>query len=242
MKNEEKSKAFEVGNKITSDAMKAGKDVFVQFKDFLDWLIDTFALDLLIQYEGDYERIFNSRSGNAVFLESLFTWFQIVNEGLKRHECIDFFGEVYETMFQSSAKAHRNQQYFTPDYIFDFIARIQINEGNSKKMNFCSEPSCGSGRGLLKIWQEADWKDKFFFYAEDLDPISVKMCALNMMINGMHGWVICHNTLFPEDFKMGYAINEVRHPYPCNSYSIRKISREEFIKASIKNITNEKSI
>lgn len=230
METELKNKAFEIGKRIISEAMKTGKDTIVQFQDFLDWLIETFSLESLLKNKCNYEKLFDSIKDSNVFYECLTVWVNTVNESLKRHECIDFFGEVYETMFQTNAKAQRNQQYFTPDYIFDFIARIQLDGTNKYQYKYCSEPSCGSGRGLLKIWQKADWKDKYFFYAEDLDPVSVKMCALNMMINGMFGLVICHNTLFPEDFILGYAVNEVRHPYPCNYYSIRPITKDEFLK------------
>lgn len=229
--------AFLVGKNLISESMKSGKDSTVQFQEFLDWLIDSFSLENLLKYNCNYEKLFESRKDQAVFFTCMTNWIEVINAELKDHKCVDFFGEIYEIMFQSSAKAQRNQQYFTPEYIFDFIARIQ--QGNNKEsIKFCNEPSCGSGRGLLKIWQEADWKDKYIFYAEDLDPISVKMCALNMMVNGMVGYVICHNTLLPDDFIMGLAVNEVRYPFPCNLYSIRRISKEEFLPAE-KKIPNQ---
>lgn len=223
-----KERAIKVGRSLISESMKSGKDSTVQFQEFLDWLINLFSLENLLKHNCNYEMLFDSVKEDATFYHCMKNWIEAVNKELGEHRCLDFFGEIYEIMFQSSAKAQRNQQYFTPEYIFDFIARIQQGQ-NNETIKFCNEPSCGSGRGLLKIWQEANWKDKYIFYAEDIDTVSVKMCALNMMINGMVGYVICHNTLFPDDFIMGLAVNEVRYPFPSNYYSIRKMTKAEFM-------------
>ena len=75
--------------------------------------------------------------------------------------------------------------------------------------------------------EEKDWRS--YYVAEDLDGTSVKMCALNMLIHGMRGCCICHDTLL-RDFAFGYEINEVRYPFPCECYSIRGMTIEEYLK------------
>lgn len=71
-------------------------------------------------------------------------------------------------------------------------------------------------------------KTKFYYYyAEDLDPICVKMCALNFMIHGMLGQVVHHDAL-KQDFLGAYEVNEIKWPIPTPCCSIRKISEEEY--------------
>lgn len=67
-----------------------------------------------------------------------------------------------------------------------------------------------------------------YYQGEDIDFSSVKMCALNMMIHGMHGRAIRHDTLMePVSFDYVFEINEVRYPFPTPFYSLRKIRYKE---------------
>ena len=224
-----KARAEQAADKIIAYATSNGKDIPVCFQDWLQWLIALFSVDTLIKHNGDYNAIMSgAKTNHPLFAECLTMW---VNESLEyqqQHKCVDFFGEVYELCFQSKSKAARMGQYFTPYSIGSLMSRCLGKQEECDGVIFCSEPSCGSGRNLLAIWQDADWNQKYVFYAEDLDPVSVKMCALNMMINGMFGYVICHNTLMPDDFIFAYAVNEVRDPVPCNYFSIRQIGQEAF--------------
>lgn len=225
----DKTLAEQSADKIIAYALSFGKDVVVCFQDWLQWLISLFSVDNLIKHNADYNAIMNAaKTDHPLFSECLIMW---VKESLvyqQQHKCVDFFGEVYEWCFQSKSKASRMGQYFTPYSIGSLMSRCLNWQETSDGIVFCSEPSCGSGRNLLALWQDADWNQKHVFYAEDLDPVSVKMCALNMMINGMIGYVVCHNTLIPDDFSFAYAVNEVRDPMPCDYFSIRQISQEEF--------------
>lgn len=74
-----------------------------------------------------------------------------------------------------------------------------------------------------------------YYVGEDIDGISCKMCALNLMVHGARGRVICHDTIAsPVYFNWGYEINEVRYPIPTPFYSLRLISNvrtdEEIVK------------
>ncbi len=219
-----------VADRLITDASKTGRDVPVYFQELLAWLVEAFSIQKLIKYNMNYSELFAELEvENPVFHSCLVDWVKSVDACLAEHKCIDFFGEVYEWCFQSKSKASRMGQYFTPGSIGKLMADIlHEKEEESSRVICCSEPSCGSGRNLLAVWEKADWSRRYAFFAEDLDPVSIKMCALNMMINGMFGYVICHNSLFPDDFIFGYAVNEVRNPIPCNYYSIRQISAEEY--------------
>lgn len=224
-----KSRSEHAAAMIIADAAKSGKDIQVYFQDWLQWLIEVFSVDNLLKYDGNYTTLLmNAKKEKPIFAECMTLW---VNEALKyqdQHKCVDFFGEVYEWCFQSKSKAARMGQYFTPYTIGSLMSKCLGKQEKCEGTIFSSEPSCGSGRNLLALWQDADWNKRHIFYAEDLDPVSVKMCALNMMMNGMLGYVVCHNTLIPDDFIFAYAINEVRDPIPTDYFSIRQISQEEF--------------
>lgn len=60
----------------------------------------------------------------------------------------------------------------------------------------------------------------------DLDPVSVKMCTLNMTINGMTGIVTHANSLTGKVFGC-YVVNEVKYPLPCPACSIRCVFRNK---------------
>lgn len=231
METKTKSLAEQASAIIIANAVKSGKDTIIYFQDWLQWLIEVFCVDNLLKYDYNYSLLMsNAKKEKPIFAECLTLW---VNEALEYqnlHKCVDFFGEVYEWCFQSKSKAARMGQYFTPYTIGSLMSKCLGRQEECEGTIFCSEPSCGSGRNLLAIWQDADWNKRHIFYAEDLDPVSVKMCALNMMMNGMLGYVVCHNTLVPDDFIFAYAINEVRDPFPSNYFSIRQISQEEFNK------------
>ena len=105
----------------------------------------------------------------------------------------------------------------------------KINGGISGKTG---DPACGSGRTLLAAYTE---NKSGYYVGEDIDGISCKMCALNLMVHGARGRVICHDTIAsPVYFNWGYEINEVRYPIPTPFYSLRLISNvrtdEEIVK------------
>lgn len=60
---------------------------------------------------------------------------------------------------------------------------------------------------------------------QDIDPVSCKMCALNLMVYGCGGSVTQMDTLKYSGEWNAYYINEVRYPFPTTSYSIRRGKR-----------------
>ena len=150
-------------------------------------------------------------------------WLEKVTTAMGKGKWLDYFGELYESEYQSKGKASSTGQFFTPDALCDLMSAITIDkDSESGKISDCA---CGSGRTLLAHFAKVNDK-KGYYIAEDIDVVSVKMCALNMMIHGMRGRVIQHDTLRdPNTFDFGFEVNEVRYPFPTPYYSLRRISK-----------------
>ena len=89
-----------------------------------------------------------------------------------------------------------------------------------------SDCAVGSGRLLLAHYMKVTKTDhsrgrRFKYEGQDSDIIACKMCALNLMVYGMNGTVICRDTLANSTPTIIYHINEVRYPIPTMYYSIR---------------------
>lgn len=209
---------------LTRLSMSSGKDFRDIFCDMLDFFIDTFDMNNLMKHHCDMVLLIqDAKEKNADFCECLTEWAVTVNKEMAQGRCHDFFGAVYEEEVKSAYKAAKLGQFFTPVALCDVCAKIIMN----KDAHTVNDPTCGSGRLLLSAFQDSD-KSRFnYFVGEDLDSVSVKMCALNMMMNGMFGHVVCHDTL-RQDFHFAYAINELQWPFPSGVPSIRKLTQQQY--------------
>ncbi|MDE6853750.1 MAG: SAM-dependent methyltransferase [Muribaculaceae bacterium] len=206
-------------------AHSTGRDMQSVFTEMLDFFLDTFDTINFLNFKGDMIALFASRKEiNPTMFETLEHWLRCANKSIIENGVSDFFGELYESMFLGKSKASAMGQFFTPLPLCQHMAALL----QTPDARVIGEPSCGSGRNVLAHYQYADKTKLFKYRCEDLDPTSVKMCALNMMINEMYGSVVCHDSLDPNSFHFGYAINEVRYPIPSPFYSIRKISPKEY--------------
>jgi type I restriction-modification system DNA methylase subunit len=98
----------------------------------------------------------------------------------------------------------------------------RVSEPCEGKINDCA---CGSGRTLLAGASAAGFPRSNYYIGEDLDIVSVKMCALNLMIHGCQGRVVQHDTLTnPICFDYGFRINDIRYPIATPYYSLTRIS------------------
>lgn len=210
---------------IQSYAHSNGVDMVSVFQEVLDYLIEAFSVDAYIDCKGDYSLIFQlAEKKNPEFFPIIRRWIEKTDQDIKAEGCADFFGALYEECFLTHGKARNMGQYFTPMSLCLAMAAME----RKTDCPVFGEPSCGSGRNALAHWAVSDKSKLTFYRCEDLDPISVKMCALNMLMNGMYGTVICHNSLDPSDFIFAYAVNEVRVPIPTPAYSIRQLTKEQY--------------
>lgn len=104
----------------------------------------------------------------------------------------DALGQIYEHL-ASRSKASRMGQFFTPAGLCDVIARVTVGEDVMTKEQTIIDPACGSGRMLLSA--HAANREHGLMFAADLDPMCVKMCALNFWLHGIRGEVACMNSI-----------------------------------------------
>lgn len=207
----------EVINELGNYCQTFGKDFAIIFDEWLDWMIAFFDRDNVLRHDGDFSKIFNEMKESNETYYKCFT--SIAKETAKQIEdkgWFDAFGTIYEEKVKTGYKASSMGQFFTPAALCDGLARIAAD----KNRTFTYDPACGSGRLPLAMWGQLD-KDKFhYFMLGDLDPLSCKMSALNMMFNGMFGIVERRDAL-SVDFFVGYVVNEMCYPIPCAVPSIR---------------------
>lgn len=175
------------------------------FDDFLTMCIHAFGGDKSMPFRDARDKAlahYNMQEAellNKMFYEMI----RVYNEMIVVQErpWYDLFGDFYQTI-SSSGKASSFGQFFTPEPVCTMMAQITDNQGES-----CSDPCCGSGRMLLASKAH---NPKAKCYAADLDPVCAKMCAINMMMHGCDGEVVCINTLSMQDFRFAYRINPGR--------------------------------
>lgn len=201
--------------------MRMSPDPARALDQFLDYLLDTFEVENLERHKFNFEAAMTeAKAKNIDMFLLMLDWMIEVTEAMINHETLDFFGRMYEEFWKGKSKASALGQFFTPECLCTLMARMmKVEENGVTKYNDCA---CGSGRTLLAAWGEADWKKLHWFTAEDIDCVSCKMTALNMMIHGMVGRVVQQDTLLLTTPYVIYHVNEVRWPVPTKMYSIRR--------------------
>lgn len=112
-------------------------------------------------------------------------------------------------LFMTYVSHGQNGQFFTPESISTLMIRITgIADGAT-----VNDPTCGSGRTLLKALELARGEDKEIeLFGQDIDMTCCKMTLLNMLVNSAAGEVICGNTLLQdrENFHF-FHIDKIRN-------------------------------
>lgn len=185
----------------------------------LDYMIEFFDIKPFMESRYE-EHVIAMKNKSEELFEITVIFMMKVTEAMEKGKWLDFFGEIYETMYQSKGKASSLGQFFTPPSICDLMSNIVGEE----KKPVVSDCACGSGRTLLSYMAKNQFDRHAYYVGEDLDTTSVKMCALNLMIHGAQGKVVRHDTLrHPTTYDYGFEINEIRYPFPTPYYSLRKI-------------------
>lgn len=134
---------------------------------------------------------------NECFKEMILTYRNIF-EGSDR-QWYDLFGTLYETI-TSSYKSQAMGQFFTPAPVVDAMV-LMIHPGKNETV---LDPACGSGRQLISSHIHSGG---CYVFGEDLDPICVKMTALNMFFHGCNGEAVCGDSLDLHSYKRGFRIS-----------------------------------
>lgn len=208
--------------KLLDAARASGHDQSQALGLFLDYLLDVFDVENFERHHGDIGAIFkDAHDRDANLCSLMLDWMNEVTRSMCDHRTIDFFGSMYEEMFQGRGKASALGQFFTPENLCRTMARLVVtNQEHRSTFNDCA---CGSGRTMLAAFEQTDWHLANWFEGADIDSVSCKMCALNFMIHGMLGIVKQQDTLLLTTPAVIYHINEVRYPIPMNYYSIRRV-------------------
>lgn len=175
-------------------------DNYDVFNDFLDFFINYFSFNHRIDLE---------HMRKKYTLEERHKFHQLIMEAIKVYDKMivydkdwyDFFGDFYQVL-SSKSKASRFGQFFTPESVCDFMVQII----DIKAHETLNEPTCGSGRLNLAAHVQ---NPKLFHVAQDLDYMCVRMSALNFMMHGIDGVVICMDTLTlnPDSFRGAFRVN-----------------------------------
>lgn len=173
----------------------AGLDRHRGFSDNFNSLVD-FALFMFLANPTEEQRKhFEACRQNPSYLEAV----QVIGELSEGYR--DSLGDLFMECISHGA----NGQFFTPDHICELMARITNDKGES-----VCDPTCGSGRFLLKALQhsrEGDGQEPTL-YGCDLDHLCARMTLLNICLNSGRGDVEWGNSLSLEIFKT-YHIDRV---------------------------------
>lgn len=189
-----------------------------------DFLIDLFDVKHYLVPDGWPTHIATQQQKEPYLFQIAIIWMNKVAEAMEKGEWLDFFGGLYEEMYQTRGKASTLGQFYTPTHLCDLLTKC-VGTGDERRIN---DPACGSERTLLAHFAHSEFSRTGYYIGEDIDTISIKMCALNMMIHGMQGRAVRHDTLkSPVHFDYGFEVNEIRYPIPTCHYSLRRISHSK---------------
>lgn len=205
-------------DRLLSDyAFKRGADFAQMFEQWMDWMIGWFEPRCLASKDYNLATVIEEmKDDDETFFECFRLTAQATSYNIEQKGWYDAFGSLYEEKVKSGYKASSMGQFFTPDELCQVCGEILY----TKESRFIYDPACGSGRLPMAIWSSIDKRKFHYFVLGDLDPLSCKMSALNMMLNGMFGIVERRDAL-RMDFFGGYVVNEMCYPIPCAMPSIR---------------------
>ncbi|NQV29078.1 MAG: SAM-dependent DNA methyltransferase [Rhodopirellula sp.] len=123
-----------------------------------------------------------------------------------RDEVKDVLGDLYAGGITYGEAG----QYYTPQAITDLMADLTTNDGQDdeaeKRRSVC-DPCCGSGRMLMSVARHhPHWQ----FVGQDVDLRCVRLCAINMGLRNMYGYVVWGDSLKLEQklvYRTGFNIN-----------------------------------
>lgn len=124
-----------------------------------------------------------------------------------RKEVKDVLGDLYA----GGITYGENAQYYTPQVITDLMAELATqevdSEEDSRRRRSVLDPCCGSGRMLMSV---AKHHPHWEFVGQDIDLRCVRLCAINMGLRNMYGYVIWGNSLALEKklvYRTGFNLN-----------------------------------
>ena len=168
-------------NAIESMGMGSGRSFSDLFSDFLD-----LALTFLCNNPSEHQcKLFNATMADARKKTTFLEAYKAYGEAAENYH--DPLGDAF--MYRISHG--QNGQFFTPENVCDFMARVLDLQNET-----LTDPCCGSGRFMLaglKVARENGQEP--IIYANDLSYTCARMCLLNLLVNCARGEVSCGNSL-----------------------------------------------
>lgn len=224
MSNPNQKSMKQLTSMIQSFACKNGKDTKQVLGDLLSYIIGSFNPEPEPEPYWRY-----TKEQNVEFHRMMVDYFRVMKEQTVHNEWYDAWGDLF---MELTPKGGARGQFFTPADLCDLMAESIVDTsrepdkvcGAFGRRVLIGDPAAGSSRNLLAAHARFvhDNKRKPYLVAEDLDLMCCKMSAVNMMVHGCFGEVICHNTLAdPKGLLVGYLVNEGMYPMQPGFPTIR---------------------
>lgn len=165
---------------------------------FNDWL--DIILNSLLSLTENYKEVYNTLDINSIskgqYNDRYMEIIKKYSDGELGSRPIDHFQRAFSLLIQETTELKKDVlgeifqaqitygehgQFFTPEHITEFMAKIAM--GESKK-EVISDPCCGSGRFLLSAAKE---NPESYFIGQDIDERCCKMAAINLWIFDLDG-------------------------------------------------------
>jgi type I restriction enzyme M protein len=177
---------------------------------FSDWVTMTLGQFIKSGFEQEHEeamRAYDRKEKDAMnemFFEFIMVFQQMVDK--KDHPYYDALGHMYETLASQGKKSSLGQ-FFTPEPVIEVLVNQTLGDLKGQTGKRILDPACGSGRMLYVAHVFAPGN---FQYGIDIDQLCAKMAAINMMMHGCVGEVVCGNGLYLEnDWRFAFSINPI---------------------------------
>lgn len=204
---------------INTFASKRGFDHLKVMEDLLDYIIS--FLDANSTPVPGWS---HGEEDNKEFLSLFIEYVNVFDDATQNDGWYDAWGDLFMELKGNSA-GYR-QQFFTPPGVSNLCAKMTMNP----KGNFIDDPTAGSARQLLAIDSlfRKEGRVRPYLVAEDIDFICCKMAAVNMVMHGCTGEVVCHDTLNePDSVRQGYLINPAMAEV-CLPHIIKSTNPQDF--------------
>jgi len=147
--------------------------------------------------EGEYFEVIKNYSKDE--LEELSKALALLINEMESKPFTDILGPYYLDIASHSSKQSRGE-FYTPPEISKLMAKITVDAKSvieKGKPITVNEPACGAGGMMLALAEEfaPSHVDLLRITAQDLNPVGVDMCYINMTMWGIPAKIICGNTL-----------------------------------------------
>lgn len=161
--------------------MRGGRSFSDLFSDFMDAALAMMCNNPSEHQQKLLQTLFSDERKKAAFLNALTAY----------GEAAENYHDPLGEMFMMRISHGQNGQFFTPETVCDFMARIMEPRGET-----LNDPCCGSGRLMLAGLKSArELGDEPIIFANDLSYTCSQMCLMNLLFNSARGEVSCGDAL-----------------------------------------------